>query len=171
VEGIGIRGIARVLRISITTVIERIKGIAHLLSKTEAYEKSGTYEIDELWTFVGKKENETWVMYAIERKSKRVVDFKVGTRTKANLEHVTNATLQTSPKVICTDRLITYRNLIPSWLHHTRKMATRHIERFNLTLRMHLKRLARKTICFSRSKEMLEACLKIYFWSKEKIQV
>jgi IS1 family transposase/DNA-binding CsgD family transcriptional regulator len=153
IEGIGIRGIARILKISITTVIARIKQIAGLIHKTYTSIKSGVYEIDELWTFIGKKENEIWVMYAIERKSKQVVDFSVGSRTRANLERVTTSTLQTSPKVICTDRLITYKNLIPTWLHHTRRMGTRHIERFNLNLRMHLKRLSRKTICFSRSKE------------------
>ncbi|MDL2326931.1 IS1 family transposase [Bacteroidales bacterium OttesenSCG-928-A14] len=32
----------------------------------------------------------------------------------------------------------------------------------NLTLRTHLKRLSRKTICFTRSVEMLSSCLKLY---------
>ncbi|HMW09684.1 MAG TPA: transposase, partial [Bacteroidia bacterium] len=31
-------------------------------------------------------------------------------------------------------------------------------------LRTHLKRLNRRTICFTRSAIMLFACLKIYFW-------
>ena len=153
------------LRISMTTVITRIKRIAGALKRSYDYVRSRTYEIDELWTYIGKKSNETWVMYAIERESGNIVDFKVGSRSKANLAQVTTAALQTSPKRICTDRLLTYKNLIPKWLHHTSRMSTRNIERFNLNLRTHLKRLSRKTICFSKSKEMLEACLKIYFWS------
>lgn len=40
--------------------------------------------------------------------------------------------------------------------HLTGKIFTQHIERNNLTLRTRLKRLARKTICFSRSVEIHE---------------
>jgi hypothetical protein len=43
---------------------------------------------------------------------------------------------------------------------------TNHIERKNLSLRTHLKRLNRRTICFSKSLVILSACLRIYFWSR-----
>uniref|UniRef100_UPI0038B39A68 IS1 family transposase n=1 Tax=Flavobacterium soli TaxID=344881 RepID=UPI0038B39A68 len=42
---------------------------------------------------------------------------------------------------------------------------TNHIERNNLTLRTHLKRLNRRAICFSKSLIVLVFVLKIYFWS------
>jgi IS1 family transposase len=57
-----------------------------------------------------------------------------------------------------------YRFLIAKKLHSTCLHATNHIERKNLTIRTHLKRLNRKTICFSRSLVLLTAILKIYFW-------
>ena len=166
VEGIGIRGIARVMNIAVTTVIDRIKQIAHSIQRTYSYVKGGTYEIDELWTFVGNKENETWVMYALDRETKQVVDFKVGARTKSNLECITQSTLMTLPRKVCTDGLNIYRAIVPEKLHEVGLPNTRHIERFNLNLRTHLKRLSRKTICFSKSLIMLEACLKIYFWGR-----
>ena len=50
-------------------------------------------------------------------------------------------------------------------LHSVKRFGTNHIERKNLTLRTHLKRLNRGTICFSRSLIVLNAVLKIYFWS------
>ncbi|MBS1509121.1 MAG: IS1 family transposase [Bacteroidetes bacterium] len=165
VEGVGIRGIARVLGISVTTVIERIKRIAMSIRKSCSNGKNGVYEIDELWTYVGSKRSELWITYSFDRRNKAVIDFTVGARTKENLDTVTKGVLALNPVKVCTDGLPIYRNLIPKCLHHVGLPNTRHIERFNLTLRMHLKRLARKTICFSRSKEMLEACLKIYFWS------
>ncbi|AHA64688.1 Transposase [Shigella dysenteriae 1617] len=47
-----------------------------------------------------------------------------------------------------------------NWKHHpshlTGKKFTQRIERNNLTLRTRIKRLARKTICFSRSVEIHE---------------
>ncbi|WP_255539589.1 IS1 family transposase [Flavobacterium sp. CLA17] len=39
------------------------------------------------------------------------------------------------------------------------------MERKNLTLRTHLKRLNRRTICFSKSLVVFTAVLKIYFWT------
>jgi insertion element IS1 protein InsB len=165
IEGISVRGIARVLKISVTTVIARIKWIAHSINKTYSQVKNRIYEIDELWTFVGRKKNEVWITYAMDRSTKEVIGFHVGTRTKDKLEQVTSKVLMRNPKRVCTDGLVTYKSLIPKELHRVGLPNTRHIERFNLNLRTHLKRLSRKTICFSKSKEMLEACLKIYFWS------
>jgi len=63
-----------------------------------------------------------------------------------------------------TDKLHTYKNLIPKNLHNTKKRNTTSIERNNLTLRTHLKRLSRKTICYSKNFEMIEAALKLYLW-------
>ncbi|WP_394801047.1 IS1 family transposase [Niabella ginsengisoli] len=45
-----------------------------------------------------------------------------------------------------------------------KKFGTNHIERYNLSLRTHLKRLARRSICFTKSLKILQAILKIYFW-------
>jgi len=167
IEGIGIRGIARVLRISVTTVIERIKRIAKSINKSYSFVKNRIYEIDELWTYIGRKGNEVWITYSIDRSTKEVIDFHVGERTKEKIQLVTNNVLALEPKKVCTDGLMVYKSLIPKILHRTGLPDTRHIERFNLNLRTHLKRLSRKTICFSRSKEMLEACLKIYFWGNK----
>tara|TARA_X000000950_G_scaffold209823_1_gene252298 strand:+ start:263 stop:709 length:447 start_codon:yes stop_codon:yes gene_type:complete len=55
-EGVGIRGTARLLGISPTTLISRIKKIAAEI-KEPALVKGKTYEVDELRTFVKKKES------------------------------------------------------------------------------------------------------------------
>ncbi|MDR0844770.1 MAG: IS1 family transposase, partial [Tannerella sp.] len=65
---------------------------------------------------------------------------------------------------IYTDRLRQYKTLIPSAIHHTSLYGTNHIERNNLTIRTHIKRLARKTICYSKSMVILLSVMKIYFW-------
>jgi len=94
----------------------------------------------------------------------RLVDLKVGGRTKKNLKRVTDTLVLANCKEIFTDGLPLYRDLIPVELHKVKRYGTNHIERKNLNLRTHLKRLNRKTIAFSKSLLMLEACLKIYFW-------
>jgi len=67
-------------------------------------------------------------------------------------------------KMIYTDKLKNYRYLIQKKLHNTRVHCTNHLERHNLSVRTHLRRLNRKTICFSRSLVVLVAVLRIYFW-------
>lgn len=122
------------------------------------------YELDEMRVVVGNKSNEAWLTYAIDRHTKQIINFIVGRRTKRNLSVITKSVLQLNPKQVFTDRLTTYKNLIPKHLHNTRKSNTTIIERNNLTLRTHLKRLSRKTICYSKNFEMLEATLKLYLW-------
>ena len=53
-EGVGIRGTARLLGISPTTLINRIKKIASEI-KEPVLSKGKTYEVDELRTFIKKK--------------------------------------------------------------------------------------------------------------------
>jgi insertion element IS1 protein InsB len=119
--------------------------------------------LDELWTYVGRKENEHWVAYALDQK-KDVIDFVVGKRTVATLRELIIPLLSSGVKKIKTDRLTHYLRLIPKDRHHRSAHGINHIERKNLTLRTHLKRLSRRTVCFSRKLTMLENCLRIYFW-------
>ena len=169
-EGCGIRSIARLLTISAVTVLKRIRSIAGNI-KGPIILTGGIYEIDELRTYIQNKNKECWVIYAIDKQNGQVVYLKVGKRTKTNLKRVTDSLLLANCKQIYTDGLKLYRILIPPIIHKVRRYGTNKIERKNLSLRTHLKRLNRKTICFSRSISMLTACLKIYFWyNKEPIR-
>jgi len=163
-ESVGVRAIGRLLKISKTTVICRIKRMASKLSKPILDEKHQYYELDEMRVVVGYKENQAWLTYAINRNNKNIIDFVVGRRTKRNISKITKSVLQLKPKMIFTDGLSTYKSLIPKEKHNTRKKNTTIIERHNLTLRIALKRLSRKTINYSKNFEMLNAIMKIYFW-------
>ena len=72
--------------------------------------------------------------------------------------------LSLEPTRIYTDRLNVYPSLIPKEIHSVFNYCTNIIERKNLTLRTHIKRLSRRIICFTRKQENLEAHLRIYFW-------
>lgn len=162
-EGCGVRSIARLLKISISTVQRRTLQIAKNISKP-IITMGKEYEMDELCTFVKEKSNLVWVAYAIRKDTKEVIDFSIGRRTIATLSSVTNTLILANASKVFTDKLKHYASLLPKAIHRTQKRGTNHIERKNLTLRIHLKRLSRRTICFSRKKSFLIACLKIYFW-------
>ena len=162
-EGVGIRSIARILRVSIGTLMRRILLIAESIVRP-IVPKHRIYEVDEMKSFVKRKNNHIWIAYALDRHSKEVVSFSVGSRTNSTLNIVLETLRLAEAKKIYTDRLRNYRSLIDRKIHRTSLLGTNHIERNNLTVRTHLKRLSRRTICFSRSVVILTAILKIYFW-------
>ncbi|KAA5535566.1 IS1 family transposase [Paenimyroides baculatum] len=163
-EGLGIRSIARILKISVSTLLKRIIAISDRVNLPVMTPES-SYEIDELCTFVKCKSKRIWIVYAFERETKNIVGFNVGPRTNLTLKKVVDKVLKANPQVLFTDRLKNYKSLIHQCIHKTVRFGTNNIERANLTLRTHLKRLNRKTICFSKSEIMFKAVLKIYFGS------
>ena len=163
-EGVGILGTARLLNISPTTLLKRIKEIASNITQP-AISKDKTYEIDEMRTFYKRKDKLIWIVYALEKESRKVVSFNVGARTNKTLSKVIETVTLSNPKKIYTDKLINYKSLIKKEIHNFRNRSTNHIERMNLTLRTHLKRLNRRSAAFSKSIVMLSSVLKIYFWA------
>lgn len=162
-EGLGIRSTARVLKISTTTLIRRIIAISKTINQP-AIHTGKSYEVDEMRIFIGKKSCLRWIVYALERESKAVVSFNVGRRTNKTLKTVIKSLEHSRAKKIYTDKLINYQYIINRAQHNTNHRKTNHIERNNLTMRIHLKRLNRKTLCFSKSILVLFSILRIYFW-------
>lgn len=154
-EGSSISTLSRFLKFSKTTIGKWISFLGNEYKHKVAEEPNGEYQADELRTYIGNKKNESWVMYAINKTTRRIVSLCVGRRTKENLQQITNELLIHNPKEICTDRLLIYRSLIPKKHHVVKERKTNHIERMNLQLRNQLKRLNRKTICFSKTENML----------------
>ncbi len=99
------------------------------------------------------------------RVKNNVISFAVGSRTKQTLNQVIQTALLSNPKTIYTDGLLLYKLLIHKTIHKVTRFGTNRIERKNLCLRTHLKRLNRWSICFSKSFLVLSsAMLRIYFW-------
>jgi len=162
-EGLGIHSTARVLSISTTTVLSQIISIAKSI-KPPTLVKGRVYEVNEIRTCVGNKKTVIWIVYALDRLTKEVKSFNVGRRTNKTLRCVIRSLELSQAKRICTDRLKNYRYIIHRKIHDIRTYGTNPIERYNLTLRTHLKRLHRRSICFSKSIAVLSAILRIYFY-------
>ncbi|WP_425428930.1 IS1 family transposase [Aphanothece hegewaldii] len=65
-------------------------------------------------------------------------------------------------KKYCTDGYEAYSRNLPAEKHEIGKRKTQKIERKHLTLRTRIKRLQRKTICFSRSEEMHDIVIGLF---------
>ena len=165
----GIRDIARVLEISTHTVINVLKKTEDKLESVNQsllniidnpleckvkIEKVKDAELDEMWSFVQNKEEQYWLWHAIDHKTGKILAYVFGRRT----DEVFNKLKELlEPFRICnfyTDNWGAYERNLNSEKHHVGKQNTQKIERKHLTLRTRIKRLARKTICFSKTKKM-----------------
>lgn len=162
-EGMGIRSMARFLGISTTTLLKRILFIAKGVQSPPIC-SGQTYEVDEMRTFLRHKGKVIWIVYALDRINKNVISFAVGSRSKKTLNQVIKTVVLSNPKTIYTDGLLLYKLLIHKTIHKVTRFGTNRIERKNLSLRTQLKRLNRRSICFSKSLLVLSAVLRIYFW-------
>jgi insertion element IS1 protein InsB len=164
--GVGINGIARFTGMSKANVINKIRDLSKKTTKPVINEEHQEYETDEMHTIIENKRKSCYIIYAINNHTRQVIDFIVGSRTKENIGKVISTVNLLNPKKIFTDKLNIYPGLINKSVHSTIQYKTNHIERNNLNLRMNLKRLSRKTICYSKSIGMLESCLRLYFWHR-----
>ena len=102
-------------------------------------------ELDERSSFVLKKTNKAWIWIALCRKTRQVVAYAVGDRSEQTCRHLWEA--------------------IPEEQHSAvgkETGETAHVERWNNTLRQRLARFVRKTLSFSKSLCMHNACLRLF---------
>ena len=119
-------------------------------------------EVDEQWSFVGKKKEQRWLWHAIDHRSGKVLAYVFG-RRKDEVFLKRKALL--APFGITryyTDYWGAYTRHLDTEAHQPGKRHTQQIERKHLTFRTRIKRLARKTICFSRSIQMHDLVIGLF---------
>ncbi len=107
-------------------------------------------ELDEMWSFVGSKQHQRWLWHAVDHNTGEVLAYVLA-------EHRDEAFLELKTLLepfgitqFYTDGWGVYERHTDPLFHTVGKANTQTIERKHLTLRTRIKRLARKTICFSR---------------------
>jgi hypothetical protein len=73
VRGIGVRDISALLRISITKVLKTLTSSKYSIQPWQNH--YDCLEIDEFWTYVGKKKNKVWLIYAYHRETGEIVAY------------------------------------------------------------------------------------------------
>jgi len=119
-------------------------------------------EGDEFWSYVGNKGNQRRTWYAIERNSGIILAWHNGRRTYESCSRLINKLSVFPIKYYCTDGRQSYGRYIPSRRHITGKADTWRIERKNLNFRTHIKRLSRRTICFSKNGRIHDNVIGMY---------
>jgi IS1 family transposase/transposase-like protein len=176
VNASGIRDTARVLNICTATVINTLRSVEKDLESInrKALEKlTGNppkvlivkvedAELDEMWSFVGKKSNQRWLWHAIDHKTGQILAYVFGRRKDEVFAKLNALLAPFGIKKYYTDDWGAYDRGLSSNEHIVGKRNTQKIERKHLTLRTRIKRLARKTICFSKINQIHDIVIGLF---------
>jgi IS1 family transposase/transposase-like protein len=172
----GVRDTARSLHISTDTVLSELKKKEPVLESvntallrtlnadevTVDIERAGEAEMDEMWSFVGRKDNPRWLWHAIDHQTGKVLAYVFG-RRKDEVFLKLKALLDPFGLThYYTDKWGAYTRHLDPEQHTVSKRGTQKIERKHLTLRTRIKRLVRKTICFSKSTQMHDIVIGLF---------
>jgi insertion element IS1 protein InsB len=174
----GVRDTARSLHICPNTVLRELKkneavlesvntALLRTLNPAEVawdVERAGEAEaeMDEMWSFVGHKGNPRWLWHAIDHHTGKVLAYVFG-RRKDDVFLQLKALLDPFGLTrYYTDHWGAYTRHLDPDEHCPGKRNTQKIERKHLTLRTRIKRLARKTICFSKTTQMHDIVIGLF---------
>src|SRR5262245_16491297 len=115
-----------------------------------------------MWSFVGAKTRPRWLWHAIDHHTGRVLASVVGTRKDAVFLKLKAWLAPFGVTRYYTDKAGVYQRHLPPAQHTVGKLSMQKIERKHLTLRTRLKCLARKTLCFSRSRFLHDLLIGLY---------
>ncbi len=119
-------------------------------------------EMDEMWSYVGSKANQRWLWHAIDRATGEVLAYVLGRRKDEIFLKLKGLLEPFGITRFYTDNWGAYERHLDPEKHIIGKQNTQKIERKHLTRRTRIKRLTRKTICFSKSKQMHDIVIGLF---------
>jgi insertion element IS1 protein InsB len=177
VERISLRGICRAVRVTLKWLLgflvqcfEALPEHLHVQPVTghgNIMLRRLEVEADEMASFVKKKANKQWVWIAMDAKTRQVIAFHVGDRSRTSAKRLWAMIPQAYRQhaTFYTDQYIVYTGVIPAAQHRAiTKLArkTNHIERFNNTLRQRVSRLVREALSFSKKLANYIGAIKLF---------
>ena len=158
-ERASLRGIARIFGLSRRTLARWLDRWAACLPPLEetlaAAQVDDVLELDEVWSFVLKKDNQRWIWVALCRRTRQIVAYFIGDHSEASCLHLWRRIPR--PYTRChsfSDFWAAYQRVFATDRHQSvgkDSGQTNHIERWFNTLRQRLARFVRKTLSFFKS--------------------
>ena len=116
--------------------------------------RSISAEMDEMWSYYQNKSHQLWLWWAIDHETNVPLAYTFGTREHKYLDELLVLLKPFSIGTVYADKNYAYQEKLSPNVLVSGKKNTQRIERDHLTLRTRIKRLCRKTICFSKNKEI-----------------
>jgi insertion element IS1 protein InsB len=119
-------------------------------------------ELDEMWSYVGKKANPRWLWHAIDHHTGKVLAYVFGRRQDDVFLRLKALLEPFGITRFYTDGWGTYERHIEPEQHAVGKQHTQKIESKHINLRTRIKRLVRRTICFSKTERMHDLVIGLF---------
>jgi len=150
VRGTGIRDISVILQISIKKVLKILTSTHYEIQPRRTH--YDCLEIDEFWTYVGRKSNKVWLIYAYHRETGEIAAYVWGKRDLKTAQKLRRRLkrLKITYDCIGTDNWDSFLTAFEEDQQQTGKQYTVGIEGNNCRLRHRVRRAFRKTCCFSK---------------------
>ena len=116
-------------------------------------------EMDEMWSYYHDKSHQVWLWWAIDHETNVPLAYTFGTREHKYLDELLSLLEPFPIGRVYADNNYAYQDKLPPDKLVSGKKNTQKIERDHLTLRTRIKRLCRKTICFSKNKDVHTAVI------------
>ena len=161
-KGMGFRAIARVTEIDHATIINWVEEKGKMLSdEPQEEELPEITEIDELQTFVGCKKNKFWVWTVVNHWNQGILLWTIGDRSHKTFEQIWQIIQCWHSFWYVTDGWKVYPMYIQPEDHLVCKTYMTRVEGENTRLRHYLARLHRKTLCYSKSLDLLKYSIRL----------
>jgi insertion element IS1 protein InsB len=121
-----------------------------------------TSELDEMWSYVGKKAEPRWLWHAIDHYSGQVLAYVFGRRKDEVFLQLQALLEPFGITRFYTDGWGAYERHIAPEQHVVGKQHMQTIESKHINLRTRIKRLVRRTICFSKTTMMHDLVLGLF---------
>ena len=119
-------------------------------------------ELDEMWSYVGKKAEPRWLWHAIDHASGTVLAYLFGRRLDTVFLQLKELLEPFGITRFYTDGWGTYERHIVPEQHVVGKQYTQTIESKHINLRTRIKRLVRRTLCFSKTTTMHDLVIGLF---------
>jgi IS1 family transposase/transposase-like protein len=168
-----LRGIQRIFGVARQTVSKWIKKkvqqLPDLKESLKPAQPDDVLELDELWSFVRIKSNKRWLWIALCRRSRQVVSFVIGNRSKKTCQRLWNKIPEQYQSCLSfSDYWEAYEKVFSEQTHQSvgkESGETAHVERWNNTLRQRISRYVRKTLSFSKSETWHHMVTKLFVFN------
>ena len=119
-------------------------------------------ELDEMWSYVCKKANPRWLWHAVDHHTGKVLAYVFGRRKDNVFLRLQQLLEPFGITKFYTDGWGAYERHLDPAQHHIGKENTQSIESKHINLRTRLKRLVRRTICFSKTEQMHDLVIGLF---------
>jgi insertion element IS1 protein InsB len=119
-------------------------------------------ELDEMWSYVRSKANPRWLWHAIDHRTGKVLAYVFGRRKDSVFLELKALLEPFGITRYFTDGWGAYERHVEAEQHTVGKENTQKIESKHINLRTRIKRLVRRTICFSKTERMHDLVIGLF---------